>query len=237
MYTAVLLPPAGKRHRQGWWSHTPVSHAPAAYSSPTASANRFLIDTGYEVCVVPRRLAPGHRGRISYDLFTANGTPIPTYGWHQFTHNLGLRRDFTLRFVVADVEIPISGADFLANFSLLVDSLQQQAHGRGHVPIDISLGGIHIVPKYKDHPDRRAGRQTLRRNSRSHSTLGGPVRGVQKHGVPHQNDIWPTSVLSTPSPRTGPTDDSQSRVQRYAERRHGASLGWSLVVSTEPRSQ
>jgi hypothetical protein len=34
---------------------------------------------------------------------------------------LGLRRDFTWRLVVADVQLPIIGADFLAYFSLLVD--------------------------------------------------------------------------------------------------------------------
>ena len=82
---------------------------------------RFLIDTGSDVCVVPRRLAPVRRERISYDLFVANGTPIATYGWHTLTLNIGLRRDFTWRFVVVDVQLPIIGADFHANFSLLVD--------------------------------------------------------------------------------------------------------------------
>ena len=82
---------------------------------------RFLIDTGSDLCVFPRRLAPGRRERTSYDLFAANGTPIPTYGWYTLTLNLGLRRDFTWRFVVANVQLPIIGADFLANFSLLVD--------------------------------------------------------------------------------------------------------------------
>jgi hypothetical protein len=35
--------------------------------------------------------------------------------------NLGLRRDFTWRFVVEDVQIPIIGLHLLANFSLLDD--------------------------------------------------------------------------------------------------------------------
>jgi predicted aspartyl protease len=82
---------------------------------------RFLVDTGFDLCVFPRRLIPGRRERTSYDLFTANGTPIPTYRWYTLTLNLGLRRNFTWRFVVADVHIPIIGVDLLANFSLLVD--------------------------------------------------------------------------------------------------------------------
>jgi hypothetical protein len=35
--------------------------------------------------------------------------------------NLGLRRDFTWRFVVADVSQPLIGVDFLSHFGLLVD--------------------------------------------------------------------------------------------------------------------
>jgi cleavage and polyadenylation specificity factor subunit 1 len=35
--------------------------------------------------------------------------------------NLGLRRDFTWRFVIADVELPIIGVDLLSHYGLLVD--------------------------------------------------------------------------------------------------------------------
>jgi hypothetical protein len=35
--------------------------------------------------------------------------------------NLGLRRDFTWRFVVADVTQPIIGDDFLSHYGLVVD--------------------------------------------------------------------------------------------------------------------
>jgi hypothetical protein len=37
------------------------------------------------------------------------------------TLNVGLRRDFTWRFLVTDVQLPIFGVDLLANFNLLVD--------------------------------------------------------------------------------------------------------------------
>jgi len=101
-----------------------------AYSKPTGrryltdrgSNIRFLVDTVSVLCVFTRRLVPGRKERTSYDLFAVNGTLIPTYGWHTLTINLGHRRHFTWRFVVADVQIPIIGVDLLGNFSLLVDS-------------------------------------------------------------------------------------------------------------------
>ncbi|XP_023709605.1 uncharacterized protein LOC111865653, partial [Cryptotermes secundus] len=59
--------------------------------------------------------------RTTYDLCAANGTTIHTYGWLPLSLNLGLRREFTWRFVVADVPHPIIGVDFLSHFGLLVD--------------------------------------------------------------------------------------------------------------------
>jgi hypothetical protein len=122
VYTTVLLPPAGKRQQQALIAADACSTPPGRlFIIDRVSNLRFLVDTGSDLCVFPRRLVPGRRERTSYDLFAANGTPIPTYGWHTLTLNLGLRRDFTWRFVVADVQITIIGVDLLANFSLLVD--------------------------------------------------------------------------------------------------------------------
>ncbi|KOC61824.1 hypothetical protein WH47_06162 [Habropoda laboriosa] len=64
--------------------------------------------------------------KTGYELSAANGTPIATYGTKTLTLNLGLRRDFTWRFVVADVSKPIIGADFLAHYGLLVDIRNQR---------------------------------------------------------------------------------------------------------------
>jgi hypothetical protein len=74
-----------------------------------------------DLCVFPRRLIPQRRSRVNYDLCAANGTTIPTYGWLPLSLNLGLRRDFTWRFVVADVTQPLIGVDFLSHFGLLID--------------------------------------------------------------------------------------------------------------------
>lgn len=63
----------------------------------------------------------GPRPRSDYELSAANGTPISTYGTETLMLNLGLRRTFTWRFVVAEVLRPIIGADFLSFYGLLVD--------------------------------------------------------------------------------------------------------------------
>jgi len=106
----MFLPQAGERQH----FQPPIHHRPSQQPE-------FLVDTGSDLCVVPRKLVPGRKERTSYDLFAANGIPIPTYGWHTLTFNFGLRRDFTWYFVVVDVQLPIIGLDLLANFNLLVD--------------------------------------------------------------------------------------------------------------------
>ncbi|XP_044745200.1 uncharacterized protein LOC123307062 [Coccinella septempunctata] len=82
---------------------------------------QFLVDTGADLCVYPRSAVTGRREKSDYVLSAANGTPIATYGTTTLTLNLGLRRDFTWRFVIADVSKPIIGVDFLSFYNLLVD--------------------------------------------------------------------------------------------------------------------
>jgi hypothetical protein len=78
------------------------------------SKQRYLVDTGSDLCVFPRRPLPGRRERTDYTLYAANGTTIPTYGWTSRSMNLGLRHDFTWRFVIADVDLPIIREDLLS---------------------------------------------------------------------------------------------------------------------------
>jgi hypothetical protein len=86
-----------------------------------ASGKRFLIETGANLCVYPRSLLCSVPRKADYELSTANGTPIATYGTVMISLNLGLRRDFKWRFLIADVAKPILGADFLAYYNLLPD--------------------------------------------------------------------------------------------------------------------
>ena len=54
-------------------------------------------------------------------LQATNGSRIATYGQQSLTLDLGLRRSFPWIFTIADVEIPILGADLLTQFSLTID--------------------------------------------------------------------------------------------------------------------
>lgn len=63
----------------------------------------------------------GNTSECCYKLFAANGTQINTYGTLYLELDLNLRRAFRWLFTLADVQQPILGADFLANFQLLID--------------------------------------------------------------------------------------------------------------------
>lgn len=85
----------------------------------------YLVDSGSVLSIIPKKLLPERREKSSYILAAANNSEIYTYGTITLTLNLGLRRDFTWTFVVADIPKAIIGADFLSEFNLLVDVRQQ----------------------------------------------------------------------------------------------------------------
>lgn len=66
-------------------------------------------------------MVPGKREATNYKLTAVNDTPITTYGFATLTVSLGLRREYEWPFIIAEVDQPILGADFLARFDLLVD--------------------------------------------------------------------------------------------------------------------
>ena len=55
-----------------------------------------------------------------------NDTHIRMYGKRSLTLNLGLRRSLPWIFIIADVQKPILGADFLRHFGLMVDTQQRK---------------------------------------------------------------------------------------------------------------
>ena len=73
--------------------------------------------------VPPSRTERKHQ-QDSLGLQAVNGTPIAIFGTRSLTLNLGLRRTFRWVFTVADVKIPILGADFLQHYGLLVNLRQ-----------------------------------------------------------------------------------------------------------------
>ncbi|GBP80756.1 hypothetical protein EVAR_56602_1 [Eumeta japonica] len=87
---------------------------------------QFLVDTGSDLCVFPKTLLNEKRTKSNYDLCAANGSIINTYGYIHLVLNLGLRRDFAWRFIVADVTKAIICVDFLSFYNLIVDVRNQR---------------------------------------------------------------------------------------------------------------
>ena len=121
MCCSLCLPP-GKRPSQ------PLDAASVAGSNPNRrlyvqdrlSKQHFLIDTGAEVSVLPCAPSEKHL-QCDYKLSAVNGSGISTFGTKSRTIDFGLRRRFQWVFIIADVQTPIIGADFLRHFNLLVD--------------------------------------------------------------------------------------------------------------------
>lgn len=86
----------------------------------------FLIDSGAEVSVLPKKFAQVTQCTTDIALSGANGSTIATYGCRMLTLDLGLRRTFRFSFIIAAVNHPIIGADFLYKFSLGLDIRQRK---------------------------------------------------------------------------------------------------------------
>ncbi|XP_072400977.1 uncharacterized protein [Diabrotica undecimpunctata] len=100
---------------------TAAPHIPRRLFIPDSALQlQFLIDTGADLSVLPRKICTATQPSIVC-LYSATGLCIQTYGQKQLTLNLGLGQPETWTFVVADVTTPILGADFLTYHGISVD--------------------------------------------------------------------------------------------------------------------
>ena len=81
----------------------------------------YLIHTGAAVSVLPRSCANRAVDDYSLPLVAANISTITIYGTDKRIVDVGLKREYSWTFIVADVKQPILGADFLIHYNLLVD--------------------------------------------------------------------------------------------------------------------
>uniref|UniRef100_A0A1X7UWZ2 Peptidase A2 domain-containing protein n=1 Tax=Amphimedon queenslandica TaxID=400682 RepID=A0A1X7UWZ2_AMPQE len=113
------LPASRGHHRSHSLRSDCDSPAPRQASDLCWYHERFLVDTGAEVSVItPSVLDKQCLQKLT--LQAANNSSISTYGKRSLTLGLNLRRSFQWVFVIADIAMPILGADFL-HFGLLVD--------------------------------------------------------------------------------------------------------------------
>ncbi|GFV88600.1 transposon Tf2-9 polyprotein [Trichonephila clavipes] len=99
----------------------PSKHTSRLFLLDRKSGQKFLIDSGSEICVIPPSPTMNKSPQSNFSLFAANNTKIPAYGMVRKELNLGHRRPFIWTFIIADVSSPIIGADFLKHFNLLID--------------------------------------------------------------------------------------------------------------------
>lgn len=117
----MFIPTTGKLDRRSATGHKADRLLNQIVLADPSTKNNFLIDTGADISVLPKRLFPDAQIANNLVLFAANGTKIQTYGTKLLKIDLNLRRTFTWSFVIADVSQPILGSDFLTHFNLLVD--------------------------------------------------------------------------------------------------------------------
>ena len=122
MQAAVLV--AGKRHCLRTPAPPPSGPTPLAQLLRVVDGPRqFLVDTGAQVSVLPPTQLPAGAcvdSSVVPRLTAANGSTIVTVGYTEHVVTL-MGRCYPWRFLVAEVAMPILGADFLAEHGLTVD--------------------------------------------------------------------------------------------------------------------
>ena len=109
------------RHDSADASSPKLSHSKLLYVADKGHKCRYLIDTGAAVSVLPKSYANGISDADSLPLVAANNSTIHTYGTCKRVVDVGLKREYPWTFIVANVQQPIIGADFLIHYNLLVD--------------------------------------------------------------------------------------------------------------------
>jgi predicted aspartyl protease len=108
---------AGKRHGRGQLNAVVPGELLRVTDGNTG--RRFLVDTGAAFSVLPhdsRHPAAGDRPKLS----AVGGQNIECYGEKKAVVNFA-GRDFEWTFLLAAVEMPLLGADFLKHYKLVVD--------------------------------------------------------------------------------------------------------------------
>ncbi|GFX25654.1 retrovirus-related Pol polyprotein from transposon 17.6 [Trichonephila clavipes] len=123
----------------------PSKHTSRLFLLDHKSGQKFLIDSGSEICVIPPSPTMNKSPQSNFSLFAANNTKIPAYGMVRKELNLGLRRPFIWTFIIADVSSPIIGADFLKHFNLLIDLKKKDLSNPSLISKSASHGTVHHI--------------------------------------------------------------------------------------------
>ena len=91
------------------------------YVTDCLTGLKFLVDTGAQVSAILPTPVQHKHPQEGLGLQAVKNSTNATYGYQLLMLDLGLRRLFRWIFVIANIQTPILGADFLQHFGLLVD--------------------------------------------------------------------------------------------------------------------
>jgi hypothetical protein len=193
----TMLTTAGKRHRQTLRAANVCTTSSARlFVTDQTSKQRYLVDTGSDLCIFPSKLLPGYRECMDYNMYAANSTTIPTYRWTFWSLNLGLRRDFTWWFMIADVQLPIIDLDLLSHYGLLVDCRNNHLLDGGHIFVNARPHRTTIGTQHENHRRRHAPRQSPGGIPGGDYPNRNPSWGVAQHHAPHWDNTRPAINLA-----------------------------------------
>ena len=180
-----------------------------------SSGLRFLVDTGAKVSVIPPSPTDRKCPKQNFTLQAVNNTSITTYGSRSLTLNLGLRRTFRWIFIIADVQHPILGADFIRNYSLLVDI----SHNR---PLD-SLTQLKVQGIVTQESSPSPTLPTIQSTNEFAAILSNFPDVTKPHYGNHPIKPPPSQCTSmTPSSRKA--QDCSPGIRAYVTRRHHPTI-------------
>ena len=97
-----------------------INNINLCFANDTLHRRTFLVDTGAELSVIPASKSDKLAHPPTTPLTAANGSFIATFGKRKVQFKLG-NELYEWQFVIAEVERPLLGADFLRHAGLLVN--------------------------------------------------------------------------------------------------------------------
>ena len=161
------------------------SGAVLLYAFDRTTGRRFLVDSGSAVTLLPAGAVPAHvRATLKPSakrLFSAGGNSIVNYGQLDCDLDMGFSLPMAATIIVADVQTPILGIDFLGGHELLLDAahaLLVRRRSNEQIALEPSFGkrppNIHAVA---DDDDNAPGGEFFRR-------YPSVLRPIESHTLP-----------------------------------------------------
>ena len=148
------------------------------------SGRNFLIDTGAEISVIPASANDIRYGQRGQSLAAANGTAIKSYGQRNLSLKFGSHQ-YEWKFMLADVNRPILGADFLRANSLLIDlSGKRLIHSGTYTSVQLAMSQ-HSAPHISVVSENEPNEFSKLLSERPNLTTPTFSNASTKHGIEH----------------------------------------------------